>query len=408
MRSKIGWLTPSLKEFMTKNKETLAPKTALVLALGPAAAPRHPAAPELVALLRSLAIEVPLVARQRRLENSSPYLVGPGKLQELRDILAEWSGPPPLLVVAGEARPGPLRNLQKALGVEVADRMEIILQVFETRAETPLAQLEIERARFIHSLPRVRDQVDPGKQEGGGGRAAKGNSHVTLTKQAIKARIVELTRRIEVQRQKQDRRSARRRDVPSVALIGYTNAGKSSWMSALTGHSGGAKDQLFYTLGTRVKALSGEGSRVLVTDTVGFLEDLPHDLLEAFHSTLNEALGADLLLHIADGTSVRLHQQLEVTHQVLRHLGAANKPMLLVLNKVDLLSEGERAHLGATYPEALLQSSLSKDDARALRTQIRAHFASTGRSADAATPQTTRRSNETGSESSLATPAPVH
>lgn len=364
---------------MTQSKETYVAKTALVLALGPSAAPHHPATPELIALLRSLEFEVPIVLRQRRLEGTSPYLVGPGKLQELKEALAKWEGPPPLLVVAGEARPGPLRNLQKALGIEVTDRMEIILRVFEARAETPLAKLEIERARLLHALPRVRDEVDPQKQEGGGGRAAKGNSHVALSKQAIKARVVHLGRRISVQRREQERRSSRRSDVPSVALIGYTNAGKSSWMSALTGHSGGAKDQLFYTLGTRVKALSGDGSRVLVTDTVGFLEDLPHDLLQSFHSTLNEALQADFLLHIADATSQRLAQQIEVTHQVLSHLGVRGKPMLLVLNKADLLSQTERASLKAIHPDALLLSSKSSQDRRQLRASIRAHFAETGR-----------------------------
>lgn len=213
--------------------------------------------------------------------------------------------------------------------------------------------------------------VDPGKQEGGGGRAAKGHSHLVLAKRRIERRIAELDARIEVLRREQERRVKERQTTPRVALIGYTNAGKSAWMNALTQRNVESKNQLFHTLGTKVGALGGAGPRMLACDTVGFLEGLQHDLLSAFHSTLSEAIDADLLLHVADASSPNLERQLRVTVATLTAIGANALPRWLILNKADLLTSEERVELAVAYPEALLVSAHDGRDRQEILQKVR-------------------------------------
>lgn len=364
---------------MPRFHSTTTPRPAIVLALGPSAAPDSPLASELRSLLEGLGHQVVGEVRQRRHEPSAGLPLGSGKLTELRELISAAQGDPsqsettePVLIASAlDLASGHLRNLEEALDAPVVDRTEVILRIFEARAESPLAKLEIERARLIHSMPRIRDLEAARRQQGGGGRASKGNSNTELAKQAAARRIAELGRRIEILRSEQERRAARRRDVPRVALIGYTNVGKSSWMEQLTAREAGVKDELFHTLGTRVHALRGAGRRILVADTVGFLEALPHTLVESFRSTLEEALDADLRLHVADASSSRLAAQLAVTRSVLGEMRSAPAAELLVLNKVDRLSPERRAELQAAYPDAVLVSAHSEDDRRALVTRIR-------------------------------------
>jgi len=358
---------------MPRLHSTTTLRPAILLAIGPSAARESASLPELRSLVEGLGYSVVGELRQRRHEPSAALPLGSGKLAELQELLrADESAYGDVLVVtAQDLSSGHLRNLERALDTPVIDRTELILRIFESRAQSPLAKLEIERARLVHSLPRIRDLDAARRQEGGGGRAAKGHSNAELAKQAAARRIAELGRRIEILRDEQDRRTERRRDSPRVALVGYTNVGKSSWMQQLTARRAGVKDELFHTLGTRVHALRDEGRRVLLADTVGFIEGLAHTLLESFRSTLAEALDADLRLHVGDATSPRLEEQLALTRRIVDQVRGAGLPELLLLNKADLLSDERREELRQGYPEALLVSARSDDDRRMVARRIR-------------------------------------
>jgi len=345
-----------------------------LLSFGKAAVEGSPLAAELRALVEGLGYTVIGEVRQRRSETLSTLPVGSGKLAELRELIQRAkAGTEARVVIACtlDLPSGQQRSLEKLLDEPVIDRTEVILRIFEERAASPLSKLEIERARLMHSLPRIRDQEASRRQEGGGGRASKGHTNTELAKQAAGRRIAELGKRIEIVRREQDRRMERRRVVPRVALLGYTNVGKSSWMEQLTARAVGVKDELFHTLGTSVHALRGAGRRILVADTVGFIEELPHTLVESFRSTLAEALDADLRLHVADASSSRLAAQLEVTRELLERVECPPTRELLVLNKVDKLTPEEQSELRLRYPEALLVSSRNIDDRRLLVEKIR-------------------------------------
>jgi GTPase len=357
---------------MPRLHSTVAIRPAILLAIGPSAAPKNASVTELRALVEGLGYSVVGEIRQRRHEPSAALPLGSGKLNELKDLLMAEAATKDVLVVTAQDLPsGHLRNLEQALDAPVIDRTEVILRIFESRAQSPLAKLEIERARLVHALPRIRDLAAARRQQGGGGRAAKGHSNTELAKQAAARRISELGRRIEVLRREQDRRAERRRDVPRVALVGYTNVGKSSWMEQLTAREAGVKNELFHTLGTRVHALKGAGERVLLADTVGFIEGIAHTLLESFRSTLAEALDADLRLYVADASSPHLEEQIALSRRIVDQVGGPRVPELLLLNKADLLGAERRPELLRTYPEALLVSAHSEDDRRTVARRIR-------------------------------------
>lgn len=353
---------------------TTTTRAAVLLIFGRAAIPDSPLAAELRSLIEGLGYEVIGEVRQRRSETASALPVGQGKLAELKELVEQakaGSEARVLVACALDLPSGQQRNLERILDEPVVDRTEIILRIFEERASSPLSKLEIERARLIHSIPRIRDQEASRRQEGGGGRAAKGHTSSELAKQAAARRIAELGKRIEIVRREQDRRMQRRRTVARVALLGYTNVGKSSWMERLTNRTVGVKDELFHTLGTTVHALRGAGRRILVADTVGFLEELPHTLVESFRSTLAEALDADLRLHVADASNPRLEEQLKVTYSLLERVECPPAKELLILNKIDKLSPEALGELRIRYPDALFVTSRSSDDRRMLVERIR-------------------------------------
>lgn len=348
---------------------------AVVVALGVEASSSHPSLAELLSLLEGLDFAVAEIVRQRRPPESALGL-GSGKVEEVARVCAEIEsrlGISPAVVVLGELEPGRLSALSVRLGRVVLDRTEVILRVFERRAETPLAHVEIELARLGHLLPRVREGGVRDDREGGGGRGGRGHSNVVLTKQSIQKRMAELRGRLRTLRQEVDRRIFERTGTARVALVGYTNAGKSSWMRALTGANVPTKDELFHTLGTRVRVLArNPGSKILVADTVGFLEGLPHALLQAFHSTLREAMAADLWVHVADASSPHVERQIEATRRTLREVGEEVRPTLLLLNKADVLTASRKLELRGRYPNALLVSSVSEDDRHEVASHLRA------------------------------------
>jgi GTP-binding protein HflX len=372
------------------------PRAVLVAVPPPDAAHEEVAASlaELRRLLDGLGVVVVRELVQRRASRTGAAVLGPGKLRELAGLTGGSGvvsrGPPDarrskseeeveapsepavadLVVVDAELTPAQQRQLERAVGVEVMDRTGTILRVFERRARTPQARLEVELARLQYETGRVREVAPFDDREGGGGRGERGHSNVELAKRRIQHRVVALRRELEAVRATGDRARTRRRQEDRVALVGYTNAGKSSLMRALTGSEVLVDDQLFATLDTTVRVIPGTRPRVLVSDTVGFLDHLPHELIASFRSTLDEARDADLLLLVVDASDPRMHDHLRVTKSVLAELDAASVPTRLVLNKIDRLDAEARASLRERFPEALLVSAHDPADVERVREAI--------------------------------------
>jgi GTP-binding protein HflX len=277
-----------------------------------------------------------------------------------------------LLVFDGELSPGQQRNLAREFDVEVLDRTQVILRIFSQRARTRTAQLEIEFAELQYESPRIRDDEALGdKQAGGGGRAAKGNTSVELRKQELRQRLAELRQEIGKAERSQSARRERRSQVSAVALVGYTNAGKSSWMRALTGSGVLVQDALFATLDTTVRQLHPlTRPGIVIADTVGFLRNLPNHLLASFRSTLAEALDADLLMIVIDGSDPEWAAHLQTTQDVLEKVGAKDMSVLHVVNKLDMMTPEERETVRERLPEALFVSSRSETDVSRARERI--------------------------------------
>jgi GTP-binding protein HflX len=274
-----------------------------------------------------------------------------------------------LVVFDGELSPSQLRNLESATGVEVLDRTGVIIEIFSRHARTRAARLQVEIARLKYLAPRIRETGGASERQGGGvGGKGSGESSQELDRRHIRDRIKELKIELESVQSESSVRRNRRSEENSVALVGYTNAGKSSLMRAMTGSEILVADKLFATLDTTVRPLYPESQpKVLMSDTVGFIKKLPHDLVASFQSTLEEALNADLLLFVVDSSDPTFRQQLEVTRAVLEQINAAEIPGLLILNKRDRLSTDEAQALRVEYPEAIQLSTRNKEDLSGLR-----------------------------------------
>lgn len=280
------------------------------------------------------------------------------------------------VVVDHEISPSQARNLERATGAEVLDRTGVIVEIFHRHAKSREAKLEVEIARLNYVAPRLREGGGGAdRQRGGIGGKGAGESALELDKRKIRDRIAELRQELERIQKEQSTRRALRQSARRVALVGYTNAGKSSLMRALTGSEVLVADKLFATLDTTVRALHPETKpRLLVSDTVGFIKKLPHDLVASFRSTLDEALEAGLLLYVADASDPTFRSQLEVTRSTLAEIGADVVPSRLLLNKVDRLDDAARAELAAEYPDAVQLSAKDAADIARLREMIIAHF----------------------------------
>ncbi|HEX8539621.1 MAG TPA: GTPase HflX, partial [Cystobacter sp.] len=265
-----------------------------------------------------------------------------------------------------------LSNLERATGAQVFDRTGVIVDIFHRHARSREAKMQVEIARLNYLAPRMRESTGSRERQQGRG---SGDSAVELDRRRIRDRLAELRAGLASIQQDQDNRRYARRDQLRVALVGYTNAGKSSLMRALTGSEVLVADQLFATLDTTVRALKPETRpRILVSDTVGFIQKLPHDLVASFRSTLDEALEASLLLYVVDASDPTWQAQLEVTRSVLREIGAQSVSSLLLFNKADRLSPEQREALLQQHPEARILSAHSPDDVAALRQGILEFF----------------------------------
>ena len=288
-------------------------------------------------------------------------------------------GPPEqaqIVIVDGDLSPSQLKNLERAAGVPVLDRTGVIIEIFSRHARTRAARLQVEIARLNYLAPRVRETGGGSERQGGGvGGKGAGETSLELDKRRIRDRIKELKTELAAIGDEHHTRRARREHELTVALVGYTNAGKSSLMRAMTGSDVLVADKLFATLDTTIRPLYPETRpKVLMTDTVGFIKKLPHDLVASFKSTLDEAAGASLVLFVVDASDPSFRTQLDVTRKVLAEVGATDVPSLLVMNKQDRLGPDALASLKAEYPDALFLSTRSKDDLATLREQIMKHF----------------------------------
>ncbi len=284
-----------------------------------------------------------------------------------------------LIAVDHDISPSQARNLERATGVDVLDRTGVIVEIFHRHAKSREAKLEVEIARLNYVAPRLREGAGGAdRQRGGIGGKGAGESALELDRRKIRDRIAELKEELALIQKEHDNRRAHRRDQRRVALVGYTNAGKSSLMRALTGSEVLVADKLFATLDTTVRALHPETRpRLLISDTVGFIKKLPHDLVASFRSTLDEAHEASLLLFVADASDPTFRAQLEVTRTVLGEIGAQEIPSRLLLNKVDRLNDKERKALSGEFPEAIQLSAKDPQDIASLREMIIAFFDST-------------------------------
>ena len=265
--------------------------------------------------------------------------------------------------------PSQLRNVENQLGVEVFDRTGIIIEIFSRHARTKTAKLQVEIARLNYVAPRLRES-SCGDKERQMGKGA-GETTLELNRRKVRDQLAELKRELlSVQDVMMDRRT-QRSELFSVALIGYTNAGKSSMMRAITGSDVEGENKLFATLDTTVRALYPTTQpRILVSDTVGFIKKLPHDLVASFHSTLAEAHDASLLLYVVDASDPSFRSQLEVVHKVLAEVGVEGSKKLLVLNKSDQLSIEQQQALMEEFPDAMMTSTRDPADVSKLHKYI--------------------------------------
>jgi GTP-binding protein HflX len=315
--------------------------------------------------------EVGSMAIQRKSKARERFDDAGEKKPDARPVEPDPQAKPEFVIVDHDISPSQARNLERATGAQVLDRTGVIVEIFHRHAHSREAKLQIEIARLKYVSPRLRESSGGGRQQGVGA----GESDLELDRRKIRDRLAELKGQLEAIQRDNDQRRAARRDQLRVALVGYTNAGKSSLMRSLTASEVLVEDKLFATLDTTVRALQPETRpRVLVSDTVGFIKKLPHDLVASFRSTLAEALEASLLLFVVDASDPTYESQLEVSRGVLREIGADAVPSLLLLNKIDRVSEADRTALSAKHPDAILLSARSPEDVAALRETIITFF----------------------------------
>ena len=318
---------------------------------------------ELADLARTAGAEVVGSDVQKRSEVDPAHFIGMGKVEELRDMKLE--GEFDLVICNDDLSPRQQRNLELQIKIRVLDRTEIILQIFAQHARTHEGRLQVEAARLHHLLPRLigayaYDRQVGGRRGGVGARGGFGEQQIEVERRRIRRRIRDLDREIEqVRTQRHQQRTGRRRaELETAAIVGYTNAGKSTLLNALTGAGVRAEQQLFATLDPTTRKLELPAGRgLLLTDTVGFIQKLPTDLVAAFRATLEEVTEADVIVQVLDLSSPAVDEQAETVEEVLADLGAADKPRVVVLNKVDLLGPASRRRavgaLSERYPRAV-------------------------------------------------------
>jgi len=354
---------------------------------------------ELRELLRTAGVAVAGEMVQRRERPDPDRYFGRGKLVELKQAAKEADAN--LIAVDDELLPRQERNLEEELGIPVIDRTAIILDIFADHARSAEGKLQVELAQLEYNLARMRglwthlERLGAGRMDGGIGTRGPGESQIETDRRLARNRISALRRRLRDTKATREtmRRERERAALPSVALAGYTNAGKSTLLNSLTGAEVGVRERLFHTLDPTTRSFEISGRQYLLTDTVGFIRKLPHQLVEAFSATLEEALGADLVLHVVDASvpEDELHLMMAAVDEVLDEIGAGETPRLLALNKVDLVGEDRsgagtpapsrraegRRELSFRFPNAVQVSGATGEGLDALREAVEARFLAT-------------------------------
>ena len=362
-----------------------ARQRALCIAAGPEEADLG----ELRELLRTAGAAVVGEMTQKRPEPDPDRYFGKGKLAELKQAVKDADAN--LVACDDELLPRQERNLEQAVGVPVIDRTAIILDIFADHAHSAEGMLQVELAQLEYNLARMRGLWTHLERLGAGiGTRGPGESQIETDRRLARDRISALKRRLDQQHGTRQvmRRERDRAALPTVALAGYTNAGKSTLLNALTGAEVGVRDRLFHTLDPTTRSFEIAGRTYLLTDTVGFIRKLPHQLVDAFGATLQEALEADLLLHVADASAPEeeLAEMLEAVEDVLAEIGAGERPRLFALNKVDLLDEERRRELSFRFPQAVQVSAETGEGLDDLREAIEARFLASLRPMDLLVP----------------------
>ncbi len=317
---------------------------------------------ELFALADSAGAESVARIVQSRHEPDPATFIGRGKLEEVHELVHRSGADS--VILDQELSPGQLRSLEERLGVKVIDRTALILDIFALHARSREGKAQVELAQLNYLVPRLRGWGEAMSRAGGGigTRFGGGETKMEVDRQHIGRRITKLRRELKSLARTRETKRARRQDsgVPQAAIAGYTNAGKSTLMNRLTGADVVVADQLFATLDPTVRRLRLPGGRrCTISDTVGFVSKLPHDLVEAFRSTLEEVSLAELVVHVADASSPDLREQIDAVRRVLGEIGAGAIPDVLVLNKIDRLAGSERARLARRHPGSVPVSALS-------------------------------------------------
>lgn len=294
---------------------------------------------ELKMLAQACQMNVKGVIIQKLNERTPQYYIGKGKVDEIKRQLEDID----IIIFNEELSPMQVKNLTDAFLIEVSDRSDLILRIFETRAKTQEAKLQVKIARNQYLLPRLAGmRKDIYSQQGGSGFRGSGEKQIELDRRVIHKQIVQYQKELNqlVSHRKTQRKRRKKHDMKIVSLVGYTNSGKSSLLNYFSHKKVLEKDMLFATLETSTRLIAlNHHQKILMSDTVGFIDQLPHHLIKAFRSTLEEVKEADLLLHVIDSSSVNLQKHIETTKEVLKELGVENTPVLYVYNKIDKIQE---------------------------------------------------------------------
>jgi GTP-binding protein HflX len=359
-----------------------------------AAAPDPTDLAELRELLRTAGVATAGQTVQVRDKPHPNLYLGPGKVDELKPLLKQADAN--LIVADDELTPRQERNLEKQLELPVLDRTAVILDIFAGHAHSAEGKLQVELAQLEYNMARMRglwthlERLGAGRGVGGIGTRGPGESQIETDRRLARDRITTLRRRLDHVRSTRDvqRAERERAHLPTIALAGYTNAGKSTLLNVLTGAEVGVRDRLFHTLDPTTRTLRLRGRTFLMTDTVGFIRKLPHQLVDAFAATLEETKRADLLLHVVDASAPEpeLVAMTSAVEELLEEIGAGDRPRVLVLNKADAIDDERRSELAFRHPDASLVSAITEEGLDELQERVADEFERTLRDVELLVP----------------------